>query len=80
MSLAKASQSPRPLNHILGRSLRGNRQLGDDRSPTTYTLSSDGHRDFVSDTSIEADRYEIQADSGVAEEAKRLLASMPGRS
>lgn len=46
----------------------------------TYALSSDGQRDFVSDTSIEADHYEIQADYGVAEEAKRLLASMPGRS
>ncbi len=46
----------------------------------TYALGSDGQRDFVSDTSIEADHYEIQADYGVAEEAKRLLASMPGRS
>ena len=45
-----------------------------------YALSSDGQRDFVSDTSIEADHYEIQADDAVAEEAKRLLASMPGRS
>jgi hypothetical protein len=46
----------------------------------TYALSSDGERDFVSDTSIEADHYEIQADHGAAEEAKRLLASMPGGS
>jgi hypothetical protein len=46
----------------------------------TYALGSDGQRDFVSDTSIEADHYEIQADHGVAQEAKRLLASMPGRS
>jgi hypothetical protein len=46
----------------------------------TYALGSDGQRDFVSDTSIEADHYEIQADRGVAQEAKRLLASMPGRS
>jgi Heat induced stress protein YflT domain len=46
----------------------------------TYALGSDGQRDFVSDTSIEADHYEIQADYGVAEEARRLLASMPGRS
>ena len=45
----------------------------------TYALGSDGQRDFVSDTSIEADHYEIQADHVVAEEAKRLLASMPGR-
>lgn len=46
----------------------------------TYGLGSDGQRDFVSDMSIEADHYEIQADNGVAQEAKRLLASMPGRS
>ena len=46
----------------------------------TYALGSDGQRDFVSDTSIEADHYEIQADYGGAQEAKRLLASMPGRS
>ena len=46
----------------------------------TYALGSDGQRDFVSDTSIEADNYEIQADQGIAQEAKRLLASMPGRS
>lgn len=46
----------------------------------TYALGSDGQRDFVSDTSIEADHYEIQADSGVAPEAKRVLGSMPGSS
>lgn len=45
-----------------------------------YLLGSDGQRDFVSDTSIQADRYEVQTDSGVADEAKALLASMPGRS
>ncbi len=45
-----------------------------------YESSSGGERDFVSDTSIEADRYEVQVDDGVADEAKRLLAAMPGRS
>ena len=39
---------------------------------------SDGKRDFVSDTSIVADRYEVQVDDGVADEAKRLLGAMPG--
>lgn len=39
---------------------------------------SDGNRDFVSDTSIVAGRYEIQVEDGVADEAKRLLGSMPG--
>jgi uncharacterized membrane protein len=39
---------------------------------------SDGDRDFVSDSSIVAGRYEIQVDDGVADEAKRLLGSMPG--
>jgi hypothetical protein len=45
-----------------------------------YAVGSDGQRDFVSDMNIEADHYEIQADHGVAEDAKRLLASMPSRS
>jgi pimeloyl-ACP methyl ester carboxylesterase len=48
----------------------------------TYAVSSDGQRDFVSDTSVVADRYEVQADESVADEAKRVLAAMamPGRS
>jgi hypothetical protein len=45
-----------------------------------YEAGSGGQRDFVSDTGIVAERYEVQADEGVAEEAKRLLAAMPGRS
>lgn len=45
-----------------------------------YESNSGGERDFVSDTSIEADRYEVQADEGVADEAQRVLAAMPGRS
>jgi hypothetical protein len=39
---------------------------------------SGGQRDFVSATSIVADRYEVQVDEGVAEEAQRLLGAMPG--
>lgn len=39
---------------------------------------SDGSRDFVSDTSIVAARYDVQVDYGVADEAKRLLGAMPG--
>lgn len=45
-----------------------------------YEAGSGGERDFVSDTSIAADHYEVQADEGVADEAKQLLAAMPGRS
>ncbi len=45
-----------------------------------YAIGSDGQRDFVSDSSVEADHYEIQADSDVAEEAKGLVAAMPSRS
>lgn len=45
-----------------------------------YEAGSGGERDFVSDTSIVADHYEVQADEGVAGEAKTLLAAMPGRS
>jgi hypothetical protein len=37
---------------------------------------SGGRRDFVSATSIVADRYEVQVDEGVADEAQRLLAAM----
>ena len=40
--------------------------------------ASDGKRDFVSDTSIVADRYEVQVDDDVADEAERLLGAMPG--
>jgi hypothetical protein len=45
-----------------------------------YEADSGGRRDFVSDTNIVAERYEVHADEGVADEAKRLLAAMPGRS
>lgn len=45
-----------------------------------YVIESDGSRDFVSETSIVADRYEVHADEGVADEAKRVLSTMPGRS
>ena len=43
-----------------------------------HVTVSDGKRDFVSDTSIVADRYEVQVDDGVADEAERLLGRMPG--
>ena len=38
---------------------------------------SGGRRDFVSDTHIEADRYDLQVDAQAADEATRLLAAMP---
>jgi hypothetical protein len=43
-----------------------------------YAVDSDGRRDFVSETSVSADRYEIQADDEVAAEARSSLASTPG--
>lgn len=43
-----------------------------------HVTVSDGRRDFVSDTSIAADRYEVQVDDSVADEAERLLGAMPG--
>ena len=43
-----------------------------------YAVESDGRRDFVSETSVSADRYEIQADDEVAAEARSVLASTPG--
>ena len=43
-----------------------------------HVVMSGGQRDFVSATSIVADRYEVQVDEGVAEEAQRLLGAMPG--
>ena len=39
-----------------------------------------GRRDFVSATAIEADRYDLQVDGALADEAKRLLDAMPARS
>ena len=44
----------------------------------SHIMVSDGKRDFVSDTSIAADRYEVQVDDSVADEAERLLGAMPG--
>ena len=41
--------------------------------------SQGGRRDFTSATSTQADKYEIQVDEAVADEAKRLLDSMPTR-
>jgi hypothetical protein len=37
----------------------------------------DGRRDFVSETSVSADRYEVQADDEVAAEARSSLALTP---
>ena len=45
---------------------------------TAYAIDSDGQRDFVSETSISADRYEVQADDEVVAEARSALASTPG--
>ena len=50
---------------------------GHDR-PIEYAVESDGRRDFVSETSVSADRYEVQADDEVAAEARSALASTPG--
>ena len=44
---------------------------------STHGAVSGGRRDFVSATNIEADRYEVQVDGAVADEAKRLLSAMP---
>ena len=43
-----------------------------------YAVDSDGRRDFVSETSVSADRYEVQADDEVAADARSSLASTPG--
>ena len=44
----------------------------------THGAVSGDERDFVSDTSIVAARYEVQVDDGIADEAQRLLSAMPG--
>ena len=46
-----------------------------DRS--AYAVESDGRRDFVSEASVSADRYEVQADDEVVAEVRRALASAP---
>ena len=38
-----------------------------------------GRRDFASTVTTEAERYEVQADEEVADEAQRLIAAMPAR-
>ncbi len=40
-------------------------------------LAQGGRRDFASVASTRADRYEIQADGAVADEAERLLRALP---
>lgn len=42
-----------------------------------HAAYSGGDRDFVSESSIVADRYEVQADATVADEAKRILEAQP---
>ena len=42
-----------------------------------HVAASDGKRDFVSATSIAADRYEVQVDDSIADDAERLLGEMP---
>lgn len=59
---------------IVGRSLRSVALLG----ALAHMGKSGGQRDFVSATSIVADRYEVQVDDGIADEAQRLLGAMPG--
>ena len=44
----------------------------------SHIMVSEGKRDFVSDTRTVADRYEVEVDAGVADEAERLLGAMPG--
>ena len=42
-----------------------------------YAVESDGRRDFVSEASVSADRYEVQADDEVVAEVRRALGSAP---
>jgi hypothetical protein len=42
-----------------------------------YQAARRGRRDFSSSAMTVADRYEVQADEGVADEAARLLEAMP---
>jgi hypothetical protein len=44
---------------------------------SVHYVRSGGRRDFASATDIEADRYDVQVDGTVADEAKRLLDAMP---
>jgi hypothetical protein len=43
-----------------------------------HAASSEGERDFVSSSSIVADRYEVQVDEAFAAEAKRLISVIDG--
>ena len=44
---------------------------------SVHYARSGGRRDFASATDIEADRYDVQLDGAVADEAQRLLDAMP---
>jgi hypothetical protein len=39
--------------------------------------TTDGRRDFASSADTRADRYEVQVDAGIADEAGKILARMP---
>lgn len=60
---------------IVGKGLRSVEQVG----ALGHEVASGGRRDFVSDMSIAAERYEVQADEDVAGDAERVLAAMPGK-
>jgi hypothetical protein len=39
--------------------------------------ATDGRRDFASTADTRADRYEVQVDAGIADQARKILARMP---
>jgi hypothetical protein len=41
--------------------------------------ATSGHRDFASTADTRADRYEVQVDTGFADQAERILSHMPTR-
>lgn len=51
--------------------------LGSMSGALLHEALSGGRRNFVSNTRIEAERYELQVDEDSAHEAKRLLDTMP---
>jgi hypothetical protein len=52
--------------------------LGSASGALLHEALSGGRRDFVSNTGIEAERYDLQVDEDSADEAKRLLDAMHG--
>lgn len=51
--------------------------LGAVSGALVHDALSGGRRDFIAATRLEADRYDLQIDEGAADDAGRLLASMP---